>query len=74
MNTQAIIARDDANVLHTYARSPIALVEGRGERIEPLRPLPDTGAVICMPFFSCSTPELFARIDSRTSPCRVPVL
>ena len=47
-----------------------ALVEGRGERIEPLRPLPDTGAVICMPFFSCSTPELFARIDSRTSPCR----
>ncbi len=30
MNTQAIIARDDANVLHTYGRSPIALVEGRG--------------------------------------------
>ena len=30
MNTQAIIARDDANVLHTYGRSPIALVEGCG--------------------------------------------
>ncbi len=30
MDTQAIIARDDANVLHTYARSPVALTEGQG--------------------------------------------
>ena len=26
MDSKAIIARDDAHVLHTYARSPLALV------------------------------------------------
>ena len=30
MNTQSIIQRDDAYVLHTYARSPVALVGGSG--------------------------------------------
>ncbi len=47
-----------------------ALVSGRGEIIEPLRPLEETRTVICMPFFSCSTPELFSRIDSRSTSCR----
>ena len=30
MNTQSIIQRDDAHVLHTYARSQVALVSGQG--------------------------------------------
>ena len=30
MDSKAIIARDDAHVLHTYARSPLALVRGEG--------------------------------------------
>ena len=30
MNTQSIKARDDAHVLHTYGRSPVALVSGKG--------------------------------------------
>ena len=30
MNTQSIIQRDDAHVLHTYARSQVALVGGSG--------------------------------------------
>ena len=46
-----------------------ALAEGRGERLTPLPPLPRTPIVICMPHFSCSTPELFARIDARKSRC-----
>lgn len=41
------------------------LAEGRGERIRQLRPLPEVPAVICMPFFTVSTPELFACIDRR---------
>ena len=47
-----------------------ALAEGRGERLQALSPLPETDVVICMPHFSCSTPELFARVDSRRSRCR----
>lgn len=46
-----------------------ALAEGRGEVLTPLPPLPRTPIVICMPHFSCSTPELFARIDARRSRC-----
>ena len=46
-----------------------ALAEGRGEVLTPLPPLPRTPIVICMPHFSCSTPELFARIDARKSRC-----
>lgn len=40
-----------------------ALVEGRGERITPLTPLPGCWIVICKPDFPVSTPELFAAID-----------
>ena len=46
-----------------------ALAEGRGEILKPLAALPPTDVVICMPYFSCSTPELFGRIDSRRSRC-----
>ena len=46
-----------------------ALAEGRGERLTALPALTQTDVVICMPHFSCSTPELFARIDSRRSRC-----
>lgn len=47
-----------------------ALAEGRGERLRDLRPMPALDTVICMPHFSCSTPELFCRVDSRVSRCR----
>ena len=46
------------------------LAEGRGEILTPLSPLPETNVVICKPDFPISTPELFSRIDSRTSRCR----
>lgn len=46
------------------------LGEGRGDKLSPLPPLPDCAVVICMPDFASSTPELFARIDSRVSRCR----
>lgn len=46
------------------------LAEGRGEKLTPLVPLPDCAVVICMPRFTASTPELFARIDARQSRCR----
>jgi len=46
------------------------LGEGRGDELSPLSPLPGCAVVICMPGFSSSTPELFARIDSRVSRCR----
>ncbi|MGI5970450.1 MAG: 4-(cytidine 5'-diphospho)-2-C-methyl-D-erythritol kinase [Oscillospiraceae bacterium] len=40
-----------------------ALAEGVGERLSPLRPLPDCHIVICKPRFSLSTPVLFGKID-----------
>ena len=46
------------------------LAEGRGERLTALAPMPETNVVICKPDFPISTPELFRRIDSRTSRCR----
>jgi 4-diphosphocytidyl-2-C-methyl-D-erythritol kinase len=46
------------------------LAEGRGELLTPLTPLPETDVVICKPDFPISTPELFSRIDSRSSRCR----
>lgn len=46
------------------------LAEGRGERLTPLPPLARTDVVICKPGFPISTPELFARVDGRTSRCR----
>ena len=47
-----------------------ALVTGRGEAVQALSPLPGCAVVVCMPHFTCSTPELFERIDSRASACR----
>ena len=47
-----------------------ALAEGRGEVLTPLPGLPETDVVICMPYFNCSTPELFGRVDARKSRCR----
>ncbi len=47
-----------------------ALAEGRGQRLTPLPPLPDCAIVICKPAFAISTPELFARVDSRKSRLR----
>lgn len=47
-----------------------ALAEGRGEVLTPLPPLPRVPVVICMPHFTCSTPELFARLDSLRTRCR----
>ena len=38
--------------------------------LTPLPPLPRTDAVICMPHFTCSTPELFARLDTLRTRCR----
>jgi len=38
------------------------LVEGRGESLTTLPPIPDCFIVICKPSFSCSTPELFGFI------------
>ena len=40
-----------------------ALAEGRGDRLRSLRPLPECYIVICKPFFSISTPELFSKIN-----------
>lgn len=51
-------------------RGGTVLAEGRGERLTPLPPLPDCSIVICMPGFTASTPELFARMDEKTLRCR----
>ena len=47
-----------------------ALTEGRGELLTPLPALPKCCVVICKPYFSISTPELFSRIDSCKIVCR----
>ena len=41
-----------------------AMVEGRGERLRPLTPMPDCVFVVCKPDFSVSTPELYRKLDS----------
>ena len=46
------------------------LAEGRGERLTPVTPMPRLPVVICKPDFPISTPELFRRVDARTSRCR----
>ena len=46
------------------------LAEGRGEVLTALTPMPETWVVICKPDFPISTPELFRRIDARSSRCR----
>lgn len=42
-----------------------ALVEGRGERVTPLPPLPPCHVVVCKPDFPISTPQLFAGVDMK---------
>jgi len=39
-----------------------SLVEGRGDMLTDLTPIPQSYIVICKPPFSCSTPELFAKV------------
>lgn len=41
-----------------------AMVEGRGERLRKLPDMPDCCFVICKPPFSCSTGELYEKLDS----------
>lgn len=40
-----------------------AMVEGRGEKLRKLPDIPDCFFVVCKPDFSCSTPELFKKLD-----------
>lgn len=40
-----------------------ALVEGRGERVTPISPLPSCYIVVCKPPFPISTPQLFGRVN-----------
>lgn len=47
-----------------------ALVEGRGERLTMVHPMPDCFYVLVKPSFSASTPELFARADRTRFPAR----
>ena len=42
-----------------------AAVEGKGDRIRKLPDMPQCIFVVCKPDFSVSTPELYAKIDSR---------
>ncbi len=42
-----------------------AMVEGKGDRIRKLPDMPDCIFVVCKPDFSVSTPELYAKIDSK---------
>ena len=39
-------------------------------RLTPVTPMPRLPVVICKPDFPISTPELFRRVDARTSRCR----
>lgn len=47
-----------------------AMVEGRGERLRPLPPMPDCTFVVCKPDFSVSTPELYRKLDTVAIPAR----
>jgi 4-diphosphocytidyl-2-C-methyl-D-erythritol kinase len=40
-----------------------ALAEGIGDKLRPLRDMPDCRIVICKPPYSCSTPALYERFD-----------
>jgi 4-diphosphocytidyl-2-C-methyl-D-erythritol kinase len=41
------------------------LAEGRGDILTNLTSLPSCFIVVCKPFFSCSTPELFKKVDCK---------
>ena len=43
-----------------------AMVEGRGERLRKLPDMPDCVFVVCKPDFSCSTAELYRKLDETT--------
>lgn len=43
-----------------------AMAEGRGERLRKLPDLPDCFFVVCKPEFSCSTAELYRKLDEST--------
>ena len=43
-----------------------AMAEGRGERLRKLPDLPDCFFVVCKPDFSCSTAELYRKLDETT--------
>ncbi len=43
-----------------------AMVEGRGEKLRSLPPMPETIFVVCKPEFSVSTPELYRKLDEST--------
>ena len=47
-----------------------ALVEGRGERVTPISPLPPCYIVVCKPPFPISTPQLFGRVNVKKITCR----
>lgn len=51
-------------------RGGTALVEGRGEIVTPLSPLPECWFAICKPNFSVSTPELFSKVHVKRLRCR----
>jgi len=42
-----------------------SLVEGRGDMITDITPIPHCYVVICKPAFTCSTPELFKRVKCK---------
>lgn len=47
-----------------------ALVEGRGEKVTPVKALPKCTIVLCKPPFGVSTPKLFWELDRRRTRCR----
>ena len=51
-------------------RGGTQLAEGRGEKLTVLKPAPRFFVAVCKPDFPISTPELFHRVDARTSRCR----
>ena len=44
-----------------------AMAEGRGEKLRRLPDLPECFFVVCKPDFSCSTPELYQRLDEESA-------
>ena len=70
MASSSVMPRTSHSVSTARGAKAAALAEGRGEVLTPLPPLPRVPVVICMPHFTCSTPELFARLDSLRTRCR----
>ena len=49
-------------------RSVPCLAEGRGERLMPVKPMPECYYTLVKPNFSASTPELYQRLDNMRVP------